>query len=200
MGQHGSSVAHGGAPGSTNAFLPESQLLDSPRTELETGRESFEETASFLAPPRESGLRCTEPLLTALPAASSTASGVGQLDDKEKKDCEFLWSFLAGEEKELDARKRLLASVLTVCRLRLEGRYLPDGKLEPQHEALVRKKLPSYRCPVMSLGRHAVLAITARRQVPQSPAGPGPLHSRGLTAAGVPQLPASNRPFLSSQQ
>ena len=36
--------------------------------------------------------------------------------------------------QELDARKRLLASVLTVCRLRLEGRYLPDGKLEPQHE------------------------------------------------------------------
>uniref|UniRef100_A0A8V0Y345 Uncharacterized protein n=1 Tax=Gallus gallus TaxID=9031 RepID=A0A8V0Y345_CHICK len=29
-------------------------------------------------------------------------------------------------------------------------------------QALVRKKLPSYRCPVMSLGRHAVLAITAR--------------------------------------
>lgn len=47
MGQHGSSVAHGGAPGSTDAFLPESQLLDSPRTELETGRESFEETGEY---------------------------------------------------------------------------------------------------------------------------------------------------------
>lgn len=39
-----------------------------------------------------------------LPAPSSTddaaaASGVGQLDDKEKEDCEFFWSFLAGREK-----------------------------------------------------------------------------------------------------
>lgn len=67
-------------------------------------------------------------------------------------------------------------------------------------QVLLRKNFPSYRCPVMCLGRHAVLAITARRQVPQSPAVPGPLHSKGPTAAGMPQLPASNRSFLSLQR
>lgn len=69
----------------------------------------------------------------------------------------------------------------------------------PCLQVLLRKKFPSYQCSEMCLGRHAVLAITARRQVPQSPAVPGPLHSKGPMAACMPQLPASNRCFLSLQ-
>ncbi|XP_015705429.1 maestro heat-like repeat-containing protein family member 7 [Coturnix japonica] len=122
----------------TDAVLPESLSLCSSTTESDD-QELLEETDD-----------------------ASAASDVEQLDDTEKADCEFFWSFLACPEKELDAMMRFLASLRTVCKLRLEGRYLPDGKLEAQHEVLLREKFPSYKCPVKCLGRHTVLIIAAK--------------------------------------
>ncbi|XP_072717056.1 maestro heat-like repeat-containing protein family member 7 [Ciconia boyciana] len=96
------------------------------------------------------------------PSAAGPASSC-QLEDEEKEAHDYFSVFLNGTEREEASKLRFLASICTLCRAWLQGRYRPGFRsareLVEKMEVLRQKQLP--RSMDAAMWQQAVLAVAA---------------------------------------
>ncbi|XP_066843784.1 maestro heat-like repeat-containing protein family member 7 [Anser cygnoides] len=93
---------------------------------------------------------------------AASAASSRPLEGKDKEACDYFWAFLTGTQKEEDSKLKFLASICTLCGARLEGRYLPDGKLGAEKMMQLPKSSSAHLRAVIFLGWQAAYAITER--------------------------------------
>ncbi|XP_040399110.1 uncharacterized protein LOC121062887 isoform X2 [Cygnus olor] len=93
---------------------------------------------------------------------AASAASSRPLEAKDKEACDYFWAFLTGTQMEEDSKLKFLASICTLCGARLEGRYLPNGKLGAEKKMQLPKSSSAHLHAVMFLGWQAAYAITER--------------------------------------